>query len=84
MFIIHYLMNRVLVTGYGLVTPLGFNAELVWERVCRGESGIRLISLPAIYVSGTPGSLRGEQLRSRIAGECLDFSTDGYLPQHEA
>ncbi|MDR3234501.1 MAG: beta-ketoacyl-ACP synthase II [Planctomycetaceae bacterium] len=66
-------MKRVLVTGYGLVTPLGCNAETVWRRVCSGESGIRLATLP-----------RTGQLRSKVAGECSDFTTDGYMLPHEA
>ncbi|MGL6194334.1 MAG: beta-ketoacyl synthase N-terminal-like domain-containing protein, partial [Thermoguttaceae bacterium] len=66
-------MNRVVVTGYGLVTPLGCEVESVWKSVCNGESGIRRISSPELLI-----------YRSQIAGECADFTTDNYIPPHEA
>lgn len=64
---------RVLITGYGLVTPLGTSVETVWERVCRGDCGIDVISDESLRV-----------YRSQIAGECRDFTMDPYLPSHEA
>lgn len=67
-------MHRVVVTGFGMVTPLGYDVEEVWKKVCNGQSGIRkATTIPNI-----------ESAKAQIAGECLDFTTDGYLPFLEA
>lgn len=66
-------MQRVVVTGFGMVTPLGNHVEEVWKKVCSGQSGIRTATMPGIEAS-----------RCRIAGECPDFTTDGYISFQEA
>ncbi|MDR2642972.1 MAG: beta-ketoacyl-ACP synthase II [Planctomycetaceae bacterium] len=66
-------MQRVVVTGYGLVTPLGSHVEKVWRLICAGESGIRRIKIQD-----------NEIIPVHIAGECLDFSVTDYISQREA
>jgi len=60
--------SRVVITGYGLVTPLGSNRDRVWEDLCLGKSGIRNV---------TNELLLG--FRSQIAGECFDFDPERYI-----
>lgn len=50
-------MRRVVVTGIGLVTPLGVGREAVWERLLAGQSGLGRIE-----------HFETEDLACRIAG----------------
>lgn len=60
-------MRRVVVTGLGLVTPLGAGVERSWSRLIEGRSGVRAIE--SFDVSDLP---------SRIAGQIpLGDSGDG-------
>jgi 3-oxoacyl-[acyl-carrier-protein] synthase II len=64
--------RRVVVTGLGAVTSLGFRVEEIWNRVVHGQSGVRLIQ-----------RFDASQFRSRIGGEICNFSTDGYIEPKE-
>jgi 3-oxoacyl-[acyl-carrier-protein] synthase II len=66
-------MQRVVVTGYGFVTPLGSHVEEVWKKICAGQSGIREAT---VAVNGI--------VPVRIAGECVDFSITDYIPMRDA
>ncbi|MCP1517307.1 3-oxoacyl-[acyl-carrier-protein] synthase II [Pseudomonas migulae] len=49
--------RRVVVTGMGLVTPLGSGVEAVWERLLAGRSGLR--NLPDEVVADLPAKVGG-------------------------
>ena len=51
-------MRRVVVTGMGLVTPLGIGLDHVWNRLIEGESGIRAIQ--SFDVSDLPSRIAGQ------------------------
>jgi 3-oxoacyl-[acyl-carrier-protein] synthase II len=49
--------RRVVVTGMGLVSPLGCGVEVVWQRLLAGRSGV--IRLPEEVVADLPGKVGG-------------------------
>ncbi len=58
-------MRRVVVTGLGLVTPLGCGVEHVWSRLIKGESGLGAIE--SFDVSDLPCKVAGEIPRGPTA-----------------
>ncbi len=64
---------RIVVTGMGVICPVGQTTEDAWRAVLAGESGIGPITL--FDASG---------LDVRIAGEVKDFDADGRLGRKEA
>ncbi len=69
-------MRRVVVTGMGLVTPLGIGLENVWRRLLAGESGIRAIQ--SFDVSDLPARVAAQVPRGdRESGL---FNADDWVP----
>ena len=69
-------MNRVVVTGLGLVTPLACGVKPSWDRLIDGESG--LAGIQAFDVSDLPAKIgamvpRGETASGR-------FNPDDWVP----
>jgi 3-oxoacyl-[acyl-carrier-protein] synthase II len=56
------LSRRVVVTGVGIVSPLGIGTEANWEALCAGRSGIGMIT-----------HFDASQFSARIAGQVKDF-----------
>ncbi len=54
--------RRVVVTGVGLVSPLGIGTSATWDGLCAGRSGIGAIT-----------RFEASKFSSRIAGEVNDF-----------
>ncbi|KAI4319882.1 hypothetical protein MLD38_033428 [Melastoma candidum] len=63
--------RRVVVTGLGLVTPLGCGVDATWKRLIEGKCGIRAITLDDLKMDGFDEGAKVaafEQLTSRVAG----------------
>ena len=49
--------RRIVITGMGIVSPLGCGVEAVWSRLLAGRSGVR--ELPDDMVSDVPAKVGG-------------------------
>jgi 3-oxoacyl-[acyl-carrier-protein] synthase II len=65
--------RRVVITGIGLVTPLGVGIEANWEALLAGRSGIRTVT--RFDLTGFP---------VRIAGEVSNFDVQQFIDKKEA
>ncbi len=64
--------RRVVVTGIGLVTPLGTGVEKTWQSLCEGRSGIARIT-----------RFDPSELPSQIAAEVKDFDPADFIEKKE-
>ena len=64
--------RRVVITGMGIISPVGSKLDDAWDNVCNGVSGISLID--EFDTSGLP---------TRIAGLVKDFDVDTYLSKKD-
>lgn len=65
--------RRVVITGLGLITPLGNDVESSWENLCLGKSGISRVE-----------DFDTSDLNSKIAGQIKNFDVLDYLDKKEA
>ncbi|MDX1344397.1 MAG: beta-ketoacyl-ACP synthase II [Chromatiales bacterium] len=65
--------RRVVVTGLGLVTPLGNDVSTTWEAILAGKSGIRPITHFDI-----------SEFSVRFGGTIVDFDITEYISQKDA
>jgi 3-oxoacyl-[acyl-carrier-protein] synthase II len=65
--------RRIVVTGMGLVCPVGNTVDSAWEAICKGQSGV-----------GPLTEFDGSELSTRIAGEVRGLDLSLYLDGKEA
>jgi 3-oxoacyl-[acyl-carrier-protein] synthase II len=66
------LKKRVVITGIGLITPLGTGNKKTWSNLCQGKSGITEIS-----------KFDTTNFKTKIAGEVKDFCAKDFLNTKE-
>ncbi len=66
-------MPRVVVTGTGMVTPVGIGADVTWQALLRGENGIGPVTLCEVG-----------DISSQIAGEVTGFEVEQWLSRKDA
>ena len=65
--------RRVVITGLGIVSPIGNDIATAWDNVVNGRGGIGRIT-----------RFDPTELNSHIAGEVKDFDVTAYMPAKEA
>ena len=65
--------TRTVVTGIGIVSPVGLTRDSTWQNLLRGVSGIDRIS-----------SFDPEELETTIAGEVKGFEPTEYMTRKDA
>jgi len=65
-------MRRAVITGIGVVSPLGCELKTFWERLRAGQSGIKRIQ-----------KFDSSKLEAQIAGEVAEFNIDAFIPKKE-
>jgi len=65
--------KRVVITGMGIVSPLGIGVEENWEAICQGKSGI-----------GSITRFDASDFASKIAGEVKGFNPEDFIDKKEA
>jgi 3-oxoacyl-[acyl-carrier-protein] synthase II len=66
-------MRRVVVTGMGIISPVGNDIDTAWSNVCEGRSGI-----------GPIEGMDASEFSTRIAGEVRDFDIGNFIPLRDA
>ena len=70
-------MRRIVVTGMGVVSPLGTGTEAAWARLIAGQSGLR--RLPADLAPDVPAQVAGT-VQSKTEDAEAGFDLDAAVP----
>ena len=71
--VIHMDKKRVVITGFGVVSPVGTGVEKFWKSLCEGKSGIRPITHFDV-----------SQFDCRISGDVIDYNPEDHFNTKEA
>ena len=64
--------RRVVITGLGVVTPLGTGVEKSWQALCQGKSGVARIT-----------KFDASDFKAQIAAELKDFHPEDFLDRRK-
>ena len=64
--------KRVVITGIGLITPIGSGVNTFWEAALRGENGVRPLQ-----------NFDATEFKTKTGGEVLDFNPADFFNQSE-
>ena len=64
--------RKVVITGLGVVSPLGTDLNRFWERLCKGVSGVKPIT-----------HFDASAMATRFAAEVIEFDIDAFIPKKE-
>ena len=71
--IMDYVNNRVVITGIGILSPLGLDTATTWEGIIAGRSGIDYITL-----------FDTKNIETKFGGEVKGFKATDYMSHKEA
>ncbi len=67
------MVNRVVITGLGVLSPVGVDADTFWNSLCAGKSGVGPITKFDV-----------SEFEAQIAGELNDFKLEDHIGKKEA
>ncbi|MFA6849852.1 MAG: beta-ketoacyl-ACP synthase II [Selenomonadaceae bacterium] len=67
------MVNRVVITGIGAITPIGIGKDAFWQSLLAGKSGIKKTS-----------RFDASEYTAQIAGEVADFEPTDYIDKKES
>lgn len=65
--------KRVVITGMGVISPVGIGTDVFWNNLIQGKSGIKTIT-----------NFDTEKFTAKIAGEVLDFDPLEFIDKKES